>query len=47
MRFLEWLVVQWRDTKRYFNLGDRRQSRPPALLIIAAVLVIFLIFWAL
>ena len=47
-RIAEWFGRQWRDTQRYFNLSDRSQTRPPALLFLAGglvLLVIILIIW--
>lgn len=45
-----WFGQQWQKTKRYYNLNDRSQSRPPALVWIggglALVTLFLLLRWA-
>ena len=46
--FFFWLGQQWQKTKRYYNLNDRSQTTPPALVFIGGglvLLVLFLLMW--
>jgi hypothetical protein len=43
-KFFFWLGQQWQKTKRYYNLKDRSQTHPPALVWIGGGIALVALF---